>query len=128
MMVELIKRIVLFIFLSGIIFINIACSHNLAFNKNNLKQAEVNKYYEDLIKIEDINIMNINFFTNLPNNSGLDITIEGEPPFDRNLIKIQGTPKVVGNYQIEIKGEFRGGVVAGVTDFNKKYDLVINAK
>ena len=53
MMVELIKRIVLFIFLSGIIFINIACSHNLAFNKNNLKQAEVNKYYEDLIKIED---------------------------------------------------------------------------
>ena len=120
MMVELIKRIVLFIFLSGIIFINIACSHNLAFNKNNLKQAEVNKYYED--------IMNINFFTNLPNNSGLDITIEGEPPFDRNLIKIQGTPKVVGNYQIEIKGEFRGGVVDGVTDFNKKYDLVINAK
>lgn len=127
-MVELIKRIVLFIILSSIIFINIACTHNLAFNKNNLKQAELNKYYEDSIKIEDINILDIDFFTNLPSNSGLVIMIEGEPPFDRNLIKIQGTPKVVGNYQIEIKGEFRGGVMDGVTDFNKKYDLVINAK
>lgn len=117
--------------LIGIIFFSIfiiACSHKLSFDKSEIKQAELNKYYEDSIKIEDINILDIDFFTNLPSNSGLVITIEGEPPFDRNLIKIQGTPKVVGNYQIEIKGEFRGGVMDGVTDFNKKYDLVINDK
>ena len=112
----------------GIIFFSIfimACSHKLAFDKIDLKQAELNKYYKETIKIEDINILDINFYTNLPSNSGLDITIEGEPPFDKNLISIQGFPKIEGSYEIIIKGEFRGGIMDGVTDFNKKYDLII---
>ncbi len=111
------------------VFLNLfGCMSKIKINPDYLKPAFLNKYYVDSIKIEDINILDIDFFTNLPSNSGLVITIEGEPPFDRNVIKIQGTPKVEGNYQIEIKGEFRGGVMDGVTDFNKKYDLVINSK
>lgn len=106
-------------------FLIAACSRELSFDKSNIKHAVLNKYYEESIKIEDINILDINFYTNLPNESGINVTIEGEPPFDKNLIKIKGTPKVVGSYKIEIKGEFRGGVMDGVTEFNKKYDLII---
>ena len=62
----------------------------------------------------------------LPDNSGINIEKVGENDFlYQNSIRIYGVPKVKGNYYILLDGNFRGGAFGGMTNFKKKYDVII---
>lgn len=112
-------------------FLNIVgCVSKIDISPDYLKPAFLNKYYEQVIEIEKINLVGeVVVVTDLKDDSGIKVAKIGEDEyFYENTIKIYGIPKNAGKYHVELRGYYRGGVGGSSVKFNKKYDLVINEK
>lgn len=103
------------------------CDHRLQFDKAVLAPAMFGKSYSEVIQIEDVELLYTLVGTNLPDHSGLKIDVDGQSDLlSKNIIMIDGTPKIRGDYEIRIYGKFRGGAFGQVIDFNKTYTLQIH--
>jgi hypothetical protein len=109
------------------IFFILGCSHQIKIEPNNFPEMKYGKKYDNRIEIEKLNIFGeLVIKTDLPDNSGINIEKVGENDFlYQNSIRIYGVPKVKGNYYILLDGNFRGGAFGGMTNFKKKYDVII---